>query len=206
MAGHDLYRIRRELKRITLNEWGSSDTTAAMKDMWEYINTQGGGNVNPDTIELAAEYSAERYASFFEGDDIDDVVSTFIGYFMRRPDGIKAGSQMNEDFNPDRDWDNQSTSKKSSSEPVKEKRLGDDHMVVLPVMTKVVVFSDDDANKHGIEISLFGSDNLTQTLPCATREAAETIYNQIFALNTDEYNDQQKITMVQKLFKRMKLI
>jgi len=89
---------------------------------------------------------------------------------------------------------------------ITENETMDDHMVVLPVISKVTIYSNDEKNEHGIEISLFDSDKLTQTLPCKTREAAETMYQQIFALSTDEYNDNQKISMVKRLFNRMKLI
>jgi len=79
-----------EPKREVDEDWGSSDTTVLMRAMWQYIDQQAGGKVNPETIEAAAEDAVPFWAEDMGyADDPEGAVASAIGYFLRREDGIK---------------------------------------------------------------------------------------------------------------------
>jgi hypothetical protein len=68
-------------------DWGSSDTTAAMKVMWNVINKEFDGHLSIESIESAAAQAAEMYYDSL-GVSIEDAKNVFIGHFLRRRDGV----------------------------------------------------------------------------------------------------------------------
>jgi len=68
-------------------DWGSSDTTPVMKQMWQCIDDEGGA-VTPENIEKAAWDCAEQWSEQMGYDDNEEAMNAIIGYFIRRPDGL----------------------------------------------------------------------------------------------------------------------
>lgn len=68
-------------------DWGSSDTSAAMRIMWDTINSEFGGKLSIESMTSGAERAAELYQDSL-GLDFKEATNTFLGYFMRRPDGV----------------------------------------------------------------------------------------------------------------------
>lgn len=77
-------------------DWGTSDTTAAMRVMWNTINSEFAGKLSIESMTAAAERAAEMYQESI-GLDFKEATDAFLGYFMRRPDGVAAErNQKNE--------------------------------------------------------------------------------------------------------------
>lgn len=70
--------------KVMGEDWGSSDTTAAINYMKDVIRQTHGGKYNPDTIEDAAMAAAEFYHDSMGYDDPADAAQSLVGHFVRR--------------------------------------------------------------------------------------------------------------------------
>jgi hypothetical protein len=74
---------------IVDEDWGSSDTTPVMRQMWDIIDNDFDGEISPESMESAASLCAEQWSDQMGYDDNDEATAAIIGYFIRRPDGLK---------------------------------------------------------------------------------------------------------------------
>lgn len=71
-------------KKIFGEDWGSSDTSAAINMMKEYIRSTHGGRYNPETIEDAARDAAETYYQDMGYDSPEEAADSLVSHFVRR--------------------------------------------------------------------------------------------------------------------------
>lgn len=86
-------------------DWGSSDWTAAINYMDDYLKGQ---RINPDTIRDAAMATAEFYHDMMGYDSVEDAQDRIIHMWMRRKGwdkllGMKEGHQLNEAMHMEHD-------------------------------------------------------------------------------------------------------
>ena len=71
-------------KRMFGEDWGSSDTSAAIDSMKDYIRSAHGGKYNPDSIEDAARVTAGDYYDQMGYDNEEQAADALVGHFVRR--------------------------------------------------------------------------------------------------------------------------
>ncbi len=71
-------------KKIFGEDWGSSDTSAAINMMKEYIRREHGGRYNPETIEAAARDAGEFYYDQMGYDTPEEAADSLVSHFVRR--------------------------------------------------------------------------------------------------------------------------
>jgi hypothetical protein len=71
-------------KKIFGEDWGSSDTSAAINMMKEYIRSTHGGRYNPETIEDAARDAGEFYYDQMGYDTPEEAADSLVSHFVRR--------------------------------------------------------------------------------------------------------------------------
>jgi hypothetical protein len=71
-------------RKIFGEDWGSSDTSAAINMMKEYIRSTHGGRYNPETIEDAARDAGEFYYDQMGYDTPEDAADSLVSHFVRR--------------------------------------------------------------------------------------------------------------------------
>jgi len=70
--------------KVMGEDWGSSDTSAAINMMKDVIRQEHGGKYNPETIEAAAMNAAEFYHEDMGYDSVEDAAQSLVGHFVRR--------------------------------------------------------------------------------------------------------------------------
>ena len=76
--------VESRAKKIFGEDWGSSDTSAAINMMKEYIRSTHGGRYNPETIEDAARDAAETYYQDMGYDSPEEAADSLVSHFVRR--------------------------------------------------------------------------------------------------------------------------
>jgi len=71
-------------RKIFGEDWGTSDTSAAINMMKEYIRSTHGGRYNPETIEDAARDAGEFYYDQMGYDTPEDAADSLVSHFVRR--------------------------------------------------------------------------------------------------------------------------
>lgn len=74
----------RRAKRVFGEDWGTSDTSAAINAMKEYIRRNEGGRYTPETIEAAAADVSEMYYDDMGYDNAADAADSLVNSFVRR--------------------------------------------------------------------------------------------------------------------------
>ena len=72
------------VRRIFGEDWGSSDTSAAIDAMKEYIRNEEGGRYTPETIEAAAAAVADRFYDQMGHDRPEAAADSLVSHFVRR--------------------------------------------------------------------------------------------------------------------------
>ena len=76
--------VARRAKRVFGEDWGTSDTSAAINAMKEYIRRNEGGRYTPETIEAAAADVSEMYYDDMGYDNAADAADSLVNSFVRR--------------------------------------------------------------------------------------------------------------------------
>ena len=71
-------------RKIFGEDWGSSDTSAAINMMKDYIRSNHDGKYNPETIEAAARDAGEFYYEDMGYDTPEEAADSLVSHFVRR--------------------------------------------------------------------------------------------------------------------------